>query len=101
MCRSRLSVLLLVLVSLSLASFGTVGLVPLDACCQSVPVADTDDCCDTSCDHCVACSPSAALVVSQMPIFGCLEPLHCLGTAVASDPLTPEPRGILHVPRFV
>jgi len=95
----RLGILCLAILSLGLGAFGSSGFVPADACCRSAPIQPADDCCHTGCDHCVACSPSLAVVVKQVPLVVCREPLHRVGTVVAGDPRAPEPRDILHVPR--
>jgi len=95
----RLSLLFLVLIALVLGASGSSGLVPADACCRTAPVQPADDCCHTGCDHCVACSPSLAVVVKPVPLFVSRESLHRVDALVAADPRAPEPRDILHVPR--
>lgn len=78
---------------------GFARLVPVDDCCKSAPAADSDDCCPSACDHCLWCTPAVAVVISSAPMFSFSEPPDRLELARFRDPLAPEPRGILHVPK--
>jgi len=93
----------LALLAAALAVFaggaGFARLVPAaDDCCQA-PVTESDDCCPSVCDHCLWCTPVVAVVISSAPMFGLSEPPDRLEPARFRDPLAPEPRGILHVPK--
>ena len=77
---------------------GFAQVVPVDDCC-SAPVTESDDCCPSVCDHCPWCTPVVAVVISSAPMFSLSEPPDRLEPARFRDPLAPEPRGILHVPK--
>lgn len=94
----------LLLMALCWLAFGQVapafeaGAAAQEACGQSCPGEDADGGCDPLCDSCVCCSlsPQApAQTVGSAPIFSAAS--HDTSSKIA--PLSPEPSGILHVPK--
>jgi hypothetical protein len=89
--------LMTAMVAVFIGVAGFARLVPVDDCCQSKPVGD--DCCAAACDHCLWCTPVVAVAISEAAMVGFSQPPGRLELTHFRDPVAPEPRGILHVPK--